>query len=134
MYIVIIGATVIGRKVARQLSVDNDVVVVDNNPKNLKRLENSFDGNMIEGIEFDKDVLHSAQVEQADRVIVCTESDNINIMAAQMLNKIFEIKNITLCLSSVSMSKLYKDSEFDIVCTTKVISNEIINNLNKERE
>lgn len=134
MYIVIIGATVIGRRIARQLSIDNDVVVIDNNSKNLKRLQNSFDGNIIEGIEFDKEVLHCAQVEQADNVIVCTESDNINIMAAQMLSKIFELKNITLCLSSVSMSKLYKDSEFDIICTTNIISNEIVNNLNKEKK
>ena len=94
MYIVIIGATMIGRKIARQLSINNDIVVIDNNPKNINKLQNLFDGRIIEGVEFDKSVLKSAEVENANQIIICTDSDNINIMTAQMLNKIFEVKDL----------------------------------------
>ena len=130
MYIVIIGATMIGRKIARQLSINNDIGVIDNNPKNINKLQNLFDGRIIEGVEFDKSVLKSAEVENANQIIICTDSDNINIMTAQMLNKIFEVKDIILCLSSISMAKLYKDSEFKIICTTSIIANEIIETMN----
>ena len=135
MYTIVIGCTMIGRKLARQLSMNNDVVVIDNNPKNISRLQSSFDGKIIEGLEFDKEVLESADVKSADQIIICTDSDNVNIMTAQMLNKIFEVKNIILCLSSISMAKLYADSDFKIICTTKIIANEIIETINeKENE
>lgn len=135
MYIIVIGSTVIGRKVARQLSMNNDVVVIESDIKNINKLQNSFDGKIIEGLEFDKEILKLADVESADQVIVCTDNDNVNIMTAQILNKIFEVKNIILCLSSISMSKLYAEDNFKIICTTSIISNEIIENINnKENE
>lgn len=133
MRIVIIGCTMIGRKIARKLSSqDNDVTVIDNNIENIKKIRDSFDGRIIEGLEYDKEILELANVENCDSVIVCTKDDNINIMTAQMLNKIMNVNNIILCLQSVSMAKLYKDSIFKIICTTSVISDEIISNINNK--
>ncbi len=127
MYIVIIGCGKTGSKLARKLSSqNNDVVVIDNDKERLSNLNDSFDGKILQGIEFDKTILEKANIKDADCVIVTDDNDNTNIMVAQVVYNIYNVKNIVLKLQNSSMAKLYKDGPFKVICPTNIICDEIL--------
>ena len=132
MQIVVIGCGKIGIKFAKKMSsLNNDVTIIENNKEMAKKIAKEFDGRVINGLEFDKTVLESANVKEANYIIVSTDSDNTNIMVAQVLNKIFEVKNIIICLQNPSLAKIYEDSSFKIICPTNIITDKIIEIMDK---
>lgn len=132
MQIVVIGCEKIGIKFAKQMSkLNNDVTIIENDKELTKKIVKEFDGRVINGLEFDKTVLESANVKEANCIVVSTDSDNTNIMVAQVLNKIFEVKNIIICLQNPSLAKIYEDSSFKIICPTNIITDKIIEIMDK---
>ena len=70
-------------------------------------------------------------MKEANCIVVSTDNDNTNIMVAQVLNKIFEVKNIIICLQNPSLAKIYEDSSFKIICPTNIITDKIIDIMDK---
>lgn len=132
MQVVVIGCGKIGVKFAKKMSsLNNDVTIIDKEKELTKKISKEFDGRVINGLEFDKTVLESANVKEADCIVVSTASDNTNIMVAQVLNKIFGVKNIIICLQNPSLAKIYEDSSFKIICPTNIITDKIIEIMDK---
>lgn len=130
MQIVVIGCNKVGFKLAKKLSILNyDVTIIENNKELAKKAMKEFDGKVINGLEFDKNILESANVGQANYVIVTTDNDNTNIMVAQVLNKIFEVKNIIVCLQNSTLAKMYENSDFKVLCPTNIVTNNIMENI-----
>lgn len=135
MQVVIVGCGKTGIKLARKLSnLNNDVTIIESDKEVANRVSKEFDGKIINGLEFDKNILENAGVMQADVVVVTTESDNKNIIVAQVLNKIFEIKNIILSLQNPALAQIYEDSCLEIICPTNIISEKIMDIMNKQEE
>jgi trk system potassium uptake protein len=87
--IVILGAGAVGSTLAALLSEENDIVVVDNNPSALNRLEEEADLKTILGGCSYPNVLVKADIAKADMVVAVTGSDETNIvscMIAKVLN------------------------------------------------
>lgn len=118
MYIVIIGCGRFGSTVAKELSKENhDVVVIDRDEENLKRLgtDGSFNGQRIRGVEFDTGVLMEAGIDNADIFLALTPDDNKNIMAVEIAKKIYGVKRVISRVSNLSMESIYKDLSIDII-------------------
>ncbi|MGQ9735647.1 MAG: Trk system potassium transporter TrkA [Thermaceae bacterium] len=81
MYIVIGGGGEVGSELARTLERAHEVVVIDRNPSVKNRLS-TLDVRVLVGSVTDPDVLREAKVDLADLFIACTDSDEVNLLAA----------------------------------------------------
>jgi trk system potassium uptake protein TrkA len=101
MRIIIIGAGEVGYHIAKQLSEENqDVVLIDKDPKRIRRISESLDVQTFWGSGTSPQMLRDAGVEEAEMLVAATDSDEVNLIAcllARNLNrhmiKIARVKN-----------------------------------------
>lgn len=92
MKILICGAGQVGFNIARHLALEgNDVVVVDQSPDLVRRINDSLDAQGIVGHASRPDVLERAGAGDADMIIAVTHTDEINMVACQVSHSVFEV-------------------------------------------
>ena len=92
MRFVICGAGQVGYSIASYLSgEENDVTVIDNNPKMINQINNELDVNGILGHASNPEVLQSAGAAEADMIITVTHSDEVNMVACQVAHSLFSV-------------------------------------------
>ena len=90
MKIIILGAGQVGGTLAIALAgEDNDITIVDTNPKKLRALQDHLDLRTIVGYGSHPHILRQAGAEDADMVIAVTNSDETNMIACQVAYSIF---------------------------------------------
>ncbi|MBX9977292.1 MAG: Trk system potassium transporter TrkA, partial [Alphaproteobacteria bacterium] len=93
MKVIVLGAGQVGYSIARYLSSeDNDVSVIDNSPDLLKKIGDSMDIQPIVGHASHPNVLEEAGAAHADLMIAVTGSDEVNIVACEVANALFNVK------------------------------------------
>lgn len=93
MKVVILGAGQVGASIARYLAFEeNDVSVVDYNPEVLKKISDSMDIKPVLGFASHPDVLEQAGTKDADLILAVTASDEVNIVACEVANSIFNVR------------------------------------------
>ncbi len=80
MRVIIAGGGHIGYQLAQQLASQRDVVVIEEDPELISRLDR-LDVQIIRGSATHPKTLHDAQLTEADKFIACSESDERNIIA-----------------------------------------------------
>lgn len=119
MYIIIAGCGRIGSILAQDLAQEgHDVAVIDRNIKNLNELGSGFNGIRIKGIEFDRDKLEEAGIQNADYLMAITPSDSINITVSLIAQKIYHVPRIIVRDSALNMKKIYDRLHIDTVSPT----------------
>jgi len=90
MKIIILGAGQVGGTLAISLAgEDNDITLVDTNPKKLRALQDRLDLRTVVGYGSHPQILRQAGAEDADMVIAVTSSDETNMIACQVAYSIF---------------------------------------------
>jgi len=90
MKIIILGAGQVGGTLAISLAgEDNDITLVDTNPKKLRALQDQLDLRTIVGYGSHPHILRQAGAEDADMVIAVTNSDETNMIACQVAYSAF---------------------------------------------
>jgi trk system potassium uptake protein TrkA len=101
MRIIIIGAGEVGYHIAKKLSEENqDVVLIDKDPKKIRRISENIDVQTFWGSGTSPQMLRNAGIEEAEMLVAATDSDEVNLIAcllARNLNrhtiKIARVKN-----------------------------------------
>ena len=89
MNIVIIGDGKVGHKVVRQLSEENDdVVLIDQSERKLKNSSNELDISCIAGNGASAETQKQAGVGEADLVIACTSTDELNMLCCLLAKRL----------------------------------------------
>ena len=131
MKIVIMGCGRVGSRLAAQLDREGHAVsVIDVNPRQFKRLGETFSGNTVIGTGIDEDVLRAAGIEGADAFIAVTEGDNRNIMASQVAKEVFGVPEIITRIYDPVRNKIYRGLGLDTVCPTLIVTDTIRDDLN----
>lgn len=92
MKVVICGAGQVGFHLARYLSGEqNDVTVVDQSAELIGRINDSLDVQALVGHASHPDVLARAGVGDADMLIAVTYADEVNMMACQVAQSLFNV-------------------------------------------
>lgn len=90
MKIIILGAGQVGSTVAFNLANENnDITVIDQDGGLLRDLADRIDLRTIEGYAAHPDVLRDAGADDADMVIAVTNSDELNMVACQVVYTLF---------------------------------------------
>ena len=92
MKILILGAGSVGISLAENLAIEqNDIVIIDKDPTDLRDLQDRLDIATIIGHCAHPNILHKAGAEDADMIIAVTDSDEINMLACQLAHTLFRI-------------------------------------------
>ncbi|WKZ83615.1 MAG: TrkA family potassium uptake protein [Acidimicrobiia bacterium] len=123
MRVVIAGCGRVGRQVALLLSgAGDDVSVVDSRPESADALGLSFDGTFHQGMVYDVDVLIEAGIKDADAFLAVTNSDNANLMAAQIAKEVFGVSRSIARLDDPTRERSYRALNVDFVAGTHLVA------------
>jgi len=90
MKIIILGAGQVGSSVAANLvNEENDITLVDINPKALQLISERYDLRTITGVASHPSVLAKAGAKDADMIIAVTNCDEVNMIACQVAYTLF---------------------------------------------
>lgn len=104
---IVIGCGRFGGQVATERSEEKlDVIVIDEDEKAFRKLHDNFSGFKQVGDATQLDVLKGAHIDEALHVLVSTNRDNVNILIANILDKIFGVPNIYIRLMDTDKETL----------------------------
>ena len=123
MRVVIAGCGRVGSQLARWFSEgDHDVTVIDRREQTLRELGRDFNGTYVIGEAYDVDVLDEAGLADADVFLAVTDSDNANLMAAEVATKVFGVNRSIARLYDPIREKAYEALNVQFVTGTKIIA------------
>lgn len=121
LYIVIVGCGRLGAHLAGRLSREGHaVVVIDREETAFDSLPPEFSGFRVEGDATQMAVLRQAKLKQADLVIATTHDDNVNLMVAQVAQKIFAVGRVLARIFDPKRGQAYARLGIQTVCPTSV--------------
>lgn len=131
-YTIVIGCGRLGANLANTLSDEGgNVLIIDKSKDAFRKLSPSFGGLSISGDATDLDVLQEAQIKKASVVVAVTNSDNANIMAAQIARELFQIKRVIARLYDPERECVYREFGIDTICPAILSAKEIDKILSK---
>ena len=90
MKVIIVGAGEVGFHIAQRLSEENhDVVLIDQNPEQIRRVTDNLDVQAFLGSGTNPQILKDTGIEDADMLLAATNSDEVNLIScliAKILN------------------------------------------------
>ena len=139
MNILIIGCGHVGRRLVGVLErLGHDVSVLDEDAAKLallREMEPPFSGMAVAGVPIDDDVLRSAGIEACDAVAAVTGDDNINLMAAQIAQKLFGVEHVIARVEDPSRKEVYTERfGLRIVCGTNLTAQGLLAGILQEED
>ena len=127
MRIVIAGAGKLGYSIAQLLAEDQfDVVVVESDSKRKEVVQNSLDVLAIEGSSCSPMIFDDPDVRDADVLIACTDSDEVNMITCMMAKNngikhtVARIRNVEYAVHAPEM--LNKEMQIDLILNPERIT------------
>jgi len=123
MKVVILGCSLVGAEVASWLDSDKkEVSIIDSKESSFSRLPKDFKGEKILGMGIDVPVLVQAGIEKADAFLGLTNSDNTNLMAAQLVKQRFKVPKIIIRVYDPERAKAFGEMGLNIICPTTIVA------------
>ena len=123
MKVVIMGCGRVGAQLATLLDQEgHSVTALDLDAYSFRRLPPDFKGNAILGNGLDEEVLKRAGIEEADAFVAVTQGDNRNVMAAQMAQKIFNVKKVVCRIYDPLRRDLYTVLGLEAISPTTILA------------
>jgi trk system potassium uptake protein TrkA len=95
MRIIVVGCGQVGSALAYQFYKQGHLVtVIEQNEAAFDHLPTDFQGDLIEGDVLVLKVLHRAQIENADAVVVITNSDSLNALVAYIAKTEYHVAKV----------------------------------------
>ncbi len=122
MYFIVIGCGKVGSQLAKFLSENHNVVVIDKDPSSFQSLQPVFNGITIAGNCINLDVLKDAGIERCDGIAAVTNDDNVNIVVAQIARKIFGISKCIVRIVDPVKNEIYRKLGYDVISGQRLIA------------
>ncbi|MBQ3300685.1 MAG: TrkA family potassium uptake protein [Eggerthellaceae bacterium] len=124
--VIVVGCGRVGSRLARLLTENGaNVTVVDVNAEAFDNLGRSFNGSTQQGIGYDEDTLIKAGIEDCDVVAAVTQSDNANLMVAEVASHLFHVPHVIARLYNPDHERAYMQLGIDYVCGTSLVAEEV---------
>jgi len=121
LYIVIVGCGRLGSDLANRLSnVGHSVVVIDRNETTFEDLSPGFSGFRVMGDATQVSILKEAKLKLADVFFATTHEDNVNLMVAQIAQKIFNVPHVLARVFDPKREQVFTKLGVDTICPTSV--------------
>jgi trk system potassium uptake protein TrkA len=130
VHVVIMGCGRVGSTLAQILeSRGHSVAVIDQNPDAFRRLPAGFEGRMVSGVGFDRDVLRDAGIEEAEAFAAVSSGDNSNILAARVARETFGVENVVARIYDPGRAAVYQRLGIPTVATVRWTADQMLRRL-----
>ena len=107
----------------------HDVSIIDDRPGKLEALGTTFNGTTHFGRTIDIRMLKEAGIEFADAFAAVTNSDNINVMSAQLAKQVFGVPRTLARLDDPGRADSYRALDISYVAGAQLTANVIFERL-----
>lgn len=109
--VIIVGCSRLGSTLAAKMSLaGEDVVLLDKKESSFRKLPDGFAGFQLVGDGTDVDTLEYAGIRDAKMILCTTDDDNVNLLIAQLADKIYEVNRVYIRLADSEKSKLLENT------------------------
>ena len=124
--VIVVGCGRVGSQLASMLS-DNgaNVCVIDRKADAFANLGRNFNGSTVQGVGFDEETLIKAGVDECDVMAAVTQSDNANLMCAEVASRLFGVPHVIARLYNPDHERAYMQLGIDYVCGTSLVAEDI---------
>jgi trk system potassium uptake protein len=129
------GCGRVGASVAEGLSrIGHDVAIIDSDKAAFNRLNPDFAGERVHGQGFDRDVLVSAGIEQADAFAAVSSGDNSNIISARLAREIFGVPKVVARIYDAKRAEVYERLGIPTIATVPWTTDRLLQALTQDTE
>ena len=119
MKVVILGCSRVGAVLATELAKNgNEVAVIDSKESSFIRLPKDVEIKKVVGMGVEHDTLIRAGIDKADVFLALTNSDNVNITAAQLVKQRFKVAKVASRAYDAQRAKAFQELGLIIICPT----------------
>ncbi len=127
LFIIVVGCGRLGTYLADHLSHEgHSVVVIDTNCAAFAYLSAEYSGFKVEGDATELAVLKQAKINEADIVVGATHNDNVNLMIAQIAQKVFNVPKVMARILEPQREKLCHTLGIVTICPTTLAGDGIL--------
>lgn len=124
MNVVIMGCGRVGARLAVSLDAEgHKITLFDIDSNSLRRLPENFAGTAFVGDGTEEETLVRAGIDNAEAFVALTQSDNRNIMAAQIAKHIFKVPRVICRIYDPLREKIYESLGLEALSPTIIFSN-----------
>ena len=128
--IIVVGCGRVGSRLALMLSnYENNVCVIDRDPRAFASLGRDFNGATFAGVGYDEDVLMKAGIDECDFLAAVTQSDNVNLMVVEIARRLYDVPHAVARLYNTGHERAYLPLGIDYVCGTALVAEEIFSKI-----
>lgn len=128
--IIVVGCGRVGSRLALMLSnYENNVCVIDRDPRAFASLGRDFNGATFAGVGCDEDVLMKAGIDECDFLAAVTQSDNVNLMVVEIARRLYDVPHAVARLYNTGHERAYLQLGIDYVCGTALVAEEIFSKI-----
>lgn len=128
--IIVVGCGRVGSRLALMLSnYENNVCVIDRDPRAFASLGRDFNGATFAGVGYDEDVLMKAGIDECDFLAAVTQSDNVNLMVVEIARRLYDVPHAVARLYNTGHERAYLQLGIDYVCGTALVVEEIFSKI-----
>ena len=128
--IIVVGCGRVGSRLALMLSnYENNVCVIDRDPRAFASLGRDFNGATFAGVGDDEDVLMKAGIDECDFLAAVTQSDNVNLMVVEIARRLYDVPHAVARLYNTGHERAYLQLGIDYVCGTALVAEEIFSKI-----
>lgn len=130
VHVIVTGCGRVGSGLAVALEEQgHTVAVVDKQRNAFRRLPESFGGQRLVGLGFDRDLLREAGAEDCQAFASVTSGDNSNILAARIARETFEIPNVVARIYDPRRAQIYQRLGIPTVATVAWTTDQVMRRL-----
>jgi trk system potassium uptake protein TrkA len=109
MHVVIMGCGRVGAELTMQLSgAGHTVSIIDKRKQAFERLPPGFEAKTVVGVGFDREVLETAGIKEADAFVAVSNGDNSNIVSARVAREHFGIPKVVARIYDPRRADIYE--------------------------
>lgn len=128
--IIVVGCGRVGSRLALMLSnYENNVCVIDRDPRAFASLGRDFNGATFAGVGYDEDVLMKAGIDECDFLAAVTQSDNVNLMVVEIARRLYDVPHAVARLYNTDHERANLQLGIDYVCGTALVAEEIFSKI-----
>lgn len=128
--IIVVGCGRVGSRLALMLSnYENNVCVIDRDPRAFASLGRDFNGATFAGVGYDEDVLMKAGIDECDFLAAVTQSDNVNLMVVEIARRLYDVPHAVARLYNTGHERAYLQLGIDYVCGTALVAEEVFSKI-----
>ncbi len=132
--VIVAGCGRVGTQLSEMLSLDGyHVTVIDRDAKAFEGLSKSFQGEAVQGVAFDLDVLEKAGIRKADVFTALTNYDNTNLMAAEVARGIYGVGEVFTRLYNPDKEKTFQALDINYSCGTTILAEQFMQRIARDR-